>query len=104
VIAGEEDMTLEGREVKQCDLFDQLVSVPERYRTVLEIVRATGGSERMTIKEWNNIHGHAATIANQLGFKGTTYTGNAHSAPKRQPTRRFAPAHQGKKTPTTDKR
>jgi len=77
VIAGEDDMTFEGRKVKESELSYAMLSVPERYRTVLEIVRAPGGSEKLTIKEWDNLRGHAAMIANQLGFKGTTYTGEA---------------------------
>ena len=75
VIAGEEDMTFEGRKVKESELFDELLSISERYRTVLEIVRASGGSKEMTIQQWNNLQGHATTIANQLGFKGTTDIG-----------------------------
>jgi len=75
VIAGKEYMVLNGRELKQSELFDELLNVSDRYRTVLEICRATGGSQTMKIHEWNRLHGHAATIANQLGFKGTTYTG-----------------------------
>jgi carboxyl-terminal processing protease len=75
VIAGKENMTFEGCKVNESELFDTLLKVPERYRTVLEIVRASGGSRRMTIQQWNNLHGHASSLALQLGFKGTTYTG-----------------------------
>ena len=78
-IAGKEKMTLEGKEVNQSKLFDALLSVPDRYRTVLEIVRASGGSETMTIQEWNNLHMFAATLAIQLGFKSTTYIGERPS-------------------------
>ena len=75
VIAGKEHMTFEGLTLNKSELFDELLSVSERYRTVLEIVRASGGSKEMTIQQWNNLHGHATTIANQLGFKGTTDIG-----------------------------
>jgi len=72
VIAGGEDMTIDGRKTRLCELFDALLRIPERYRTVLEIVRASGGNEEITTKEWENLRGHAAMIASRLGFKGTT--------------------------------
>jgi len=72
VIAGGEDMTIDGRKTRLCELFDALLRVPERYRTVLEILRASGSSEKITTKEWKNLRGHAAMIATRLGFKGTT--------------------------------
>ncbi len=78
-------MTFEGRKVKESELFDELLSISERYRTVLEIVRASGGSKELTIQQWNNLQGHATTIANQLGFKGTTDIGERPLGSKASP-------------------
>ncbi len=75
VIAGKENMTFEGHLVKQSELFSTLLSVPDRYRTILEIVRASGAYKEMTITEWNSLSRHAVLIADQLGFKGTTDIG-----------------------------
>ena len=75
MIAGKEYVTLDGRELKHRDLFDELLNVSDRYRTVLEICRAAGASETMKIHEWENLHSSASAIANRLGFKSTTYIG-----------------------------
>jgi len=75
VIAGRDNMTLEGRQVKESELDEVLLSFPERYRTTLQVVRATEAGDSMTIKQWRSLSWRAATTALLLGFKSVTDIG-----------------------------
>jgi hypothetical protein len=75
VIAAKDQMTLEGHKITQSEFISALIEVPDRHRTTLEINRASGAGDQMSIKEWNNLWGLASTMAHCFGFKGVTLTG-----------------------------
>jgi len=76
VIAGAQNMTVEGRKVQENSLVSELLSVPDRYRATLQFARASDAEDEMDGVAWMLTMAGLSEIATRLGYKDTAYIGD----------------------------